>query len=350
MAMAGFLVSQHLLPPLLSGGGAVAAAPRDPAAEEERRLVVCYGYADLEQGIVALHPSAAGRVAEVPVQENQDVPAEAVLLRLDDRSARLHVEEAKAVLDESLAKLAEAEKGPERHRADLDRQKVAVEVARRRIASAEHTLTARQERQKIDAIGRYKEDPVTAQSVASSAEHVRELEQAEKLERENLRVLELKDPELEVNSTRAEVATMRARLRQAEETLEEYTLRAPAAGKVLRILVSRGELLSTQPKPAAIQFCPDRPRVIRAEVDQAFAQRLKVGQPALVEDDGNSEKTWTGHVSRVADWYTQRRMIAEEQLQMKDVRTLECIITLDPKQPPVRIGQRVRVTVSRAGP
>ena len=34
-----------------------------------------------------------------------------------------------------------------------------------------------------------------------------------------------------------------------------------------------------------------------------------------------------------------------EPLQFNDVRTLECIVTLDPGQPPLRIGQRVRVTL-----
>jgi multidrug resistance efflux pump len=143
---------------------------------------------------------------------------------------------------------------------------------------------------------------------------------------------------------------MRARLSEAERVLEEHVLRAPQAGKVLRIFVSPGELLTTPPKRMAVQFCPDKPRVIRAEVDQAFAARVKVGLPAVVEDDGTSGPAWRGHVSRISDWYTQRRQVADEQLQLKDVRTLECLIALDPDQPPLRIGQRVRVTINRARP
>jgi hypothetical protein len=52
----------------------------------------------------------------------------------------------------------------------------------------------------------------------------------------------------------------------------------------------------------------------------------------------------------MADWYTQRRLVNEEQLQLKDVRTLECLIALDPGQPPLLIGQRVRVTISDVKP
>ena len=116
---------------------------------------------------------------------------------------------------------------------------------------------------------------------------------------------------------------------------------------MLRIFATPGEILNPQPKKMAVQFCPSRPRLIRAEVEQVFAQRVQVGQPAVVEDDGRSGTIWRGHVKRIADWYTQRRLIADEQLQLKDVRTLECLIALEEGQPPLRIGQRVRVTISR---
>jgi multidrug resistance efflux pump len=118
----------------------------------------------------------------------------------------------------------------------------------------------------------------------------------------------------------------------------------------LRLFVTPGELVSLQPKKMAVQFCADRPRFIRAEVEQVFASRLKVGQPADLEDDSRSGTTWRGHVMRIADWYAQRRLVAEEQLQLKDVRTLECLIALEPGQESVRIGQRVRVTVRQAPP
>ena len=67
------------------------------------------------------------------------------------------------------------------------------------------------------------------------------------------------------------------------------------------------------------------------------ASRGEPGQVPATEDD-------------ISDWYTQRREVAEEQLQLKDVRTLECLIVLDPGQPPLRIGQRVRATICRTAP
>jgi hypothetical protein len=82
-------------------------------------------------------------------------------------------------------------------------------------------------------------------------------------------------------------------------------------------------------------------------VEQEFAFRVKVGQPAVIRDDSSSETVWRGRVSVLSDWYTQRRSVLQEPLQVNDVRTVECLITLDPQQQPLRIGQRVRVRIGK---
>jgi multidrug resistance efflux pump len=352
LAMFGFLACQHLLLPFLPTGEAtaLAAGPAVTPAEDEKKVVVCYGYADLEGGVTTLHPTQSGRVEEILVKENDTVPAGGVLVRLDDRAARLRVEEAKAVLEEATARLAKAEKAPEQHRLKIQVQQAALEMARHRLAAAQHTLAGRQEQLKEERIGRVLDSPVTVELVASTAQRVKEFEEVARAEQFKLADLELQDPRVELQRVQAEVAAMRARWLQAEEVLKEHTLRAPVAGQVLRIFVAPGELISAQPKRMAVQFCPDQPRFVRAEVDQAFAQRVKIGQPAVVEDDSSFGTSWRGRVMRLSDWYTQRREIAEEQLQLKDVRTLECLIVLDPGQPPLRIGQRVRATIRRADP
>ena len=61
-----------------------------------------------------------------------------------------------------------------------------------------------------------------------------------------------------------------------------------------------------------------------------------------------TNETWRGKVVRLSDWYTHRRSMLQEPLQFNDVRTLECIVQLDPGQSALRIGQRVRVTLGAA--
>jgi len=93
------------------------------------------------------------------------------------------------------------------------------------------------------------------------------------------------------------------------------------------------------------------PLIVRAEVEQEFAGRVAVGQKALVQDDATGGGSWRGQVKSLSGWYSHRRSMLLEPLQFNDVRTLECIVTLDPDQDltQLRIGQRVRVTLTGAG-
>src|SRR5262249_9791867 len=159
---------------------------------------------------------------------------------------------------------------------------------------AQHTLKGRRTQMRIESFGRIREDPVTTEEVASTAERIKEFEEVLNEEEARLKALEAQHPEADVARVRAEVSTMSVRLHDAARVLEEHILGAPKAGKVLRIFVTLGELLTSPPKRMAIQFCPDEPRIIRAEVDQAFASRVAVGLPAVAEDDSAASPTWRG--------------------------------------------------------
>jgi multidrug resistance efflux pump len=169
----------------------------------------------------------------------------------------------------------------------------------------------------------------------------------ERAERAKLRELELYDASMVVKRAKVEVDVHQAQLEQAARGVRDCLLTAPADGTVLRILVGPGDVLGAQPKQAAVVFCPDGRRIIRAEVEQEFARDVAVGQLAAVQDDTTADgPIWHGRVLRVSDWYTHRRSILQEPFQLNDVRTLECLIALDPGRQPLRIGQRVRVTIT----
>jgi multidrug resistance efflux pump len=173
---------------------------------------------------------------------------------------------------------------------------------------------------------------------------VKALESAVEGETTKLNGLEAVDPYIGVTLAMNDLNARKARLSKAEYALKETTLVAPFKGSVLRINTSVGETLGPNPKLPAIMFCPSTKRIVRAEVEQEFAGKISLNQLALMQDDcSTSTQTWRGKVVRISDWYTHRRSILLEPLQFNDVRTLECIIDLDPGQPILRIGQRVRV-------
>ena len=134
-------------------------------------------------------------------------------------------------------------------------------------------------------------------------------------------------------------------VRKAELALDECVVRAPKAGRVLRVWAKEGEVLSSTPRQPALEFLIEGPRIVRAEVEQEYAQNVHVGQTARIQDDTRTGRSWTGKVVRVSPWYTHRRSILFEPLQFNDVRTIECIIRFEEEKPDVRIGQRMRVTL-----
>jgi multidrug resistance efflux pump len=152
-----------------------------------------------------------------------------------------------------------------------------------------------------------------------------------------------------VELAQRDVDAKREQLKKAEYGLKECTVCAPVKGKVLRSQLSVGQVLGPSPTQPVVLFCPALPYVVRAEVEQEFAGRVQEGQKALIQDDATGGGSWTGRVKSISGWYSHRRSMLLEPLQFNDVRTLECIITLDPGQPELRIGQRVRVTLEGAG-
>lgn len=317
----------------LRGQGTDSAADRVAAGS-----VVCFGHVDLENGVTRLHPTQPGRVAETPVREGDVVPAGAVLLRMVDdvpraqaERARIGLESAQRDLDYGRATL------PRKHELEVQMQSGAVLLA---------TFM-----EKIKKLGYEYKRELSGKGVSSAnevavAKEEWEAAQVQVRQEENkLKLLQMQDPQVEVRRLEAIAGERAAQHQQALADLAEYTIRAPKAGTVLRISCGPGDPLGPTSRQVAIEFAGDGRRIVRAEVEQAFAARVVAGLPVTIEDGTNAGGHWTGRVERVGDWYTNKREIVQEPDRFNDVRTKECVIALDPGQPPLSINQRVLVTI-----
>lgn len=303
--------------------------------------VVAQGHVDVRQGVIVLHPSQPGRVVKIEVPEGQSVSkADMPLLYLDNRLAILKCAEARAAYQAAQAQLELTRKLGEQHAVKGRQQDAAIKIAEQNQRSAEADFR----RQKKLHEGKAIPDEVLAIADAQ-VERARGMVEAEKARREELQVHSL-DAEQSIRRVDAEVAVAKARLDQAQLALDECVIRSPCAGKVLRLQVGVGDLLTAQPLQPAVSFLPDEPLVVRAEVHQEDVGRVQVGDAAEIHDDsGVDTQTWHGEVAYVADWLARRRSVLLEPGQLNDVRTLECIIKLTDSKPGLRIGQRVRVHI-----
>jgi multidrug resistance efflux pump len=325
-----------------SRGAPPAASERHETkttASTDSEGIVCFGQVDLMHGVTALFPLQPGRVAEVLVEEGQTVAEGAVLIRLEDGSARSRVVEAQAMLDEAELRLKQARKLPEQQESRIAQQQEAVAAMRER-RSAANRQVERQKKLVDDKIGDKKDLDI-------SEDHLRELDAMLRGEEKRLDDLKKQDIRDDIRRAEKEVEAMKARRDQAKIALDECVLKAPRRGTVLRLLVGPGDVLSAGAKQPAVQFAIQGPQVVRADVEQEFVGRIAVGQTAQVQDETQLGRTWQGKVERIANWVTQRRSVLHEPLQFTDVRTVEVLITLDSGQPPLRIGQRVRVRIQK---
>lgn len=335
LLLAGSLLGANYV---LNGAHPVSASKPEVEKPQTPYGIVALGFSDIEAGVASLYPVQQGRVVEL-AEEGRSVKKGDLLLRVDNRAAEYRLREAKADVAAAREMSRQAESVPQQYQEKLKQQELAIEANKNKRAIFEQEYKIKQkifneirstENEKILA-----EEKVKAQDAVIAAEEAK------------LRELKLIDPKVDVERARADLAAKEARLEQAKLALEECDLRAPSDGMVLRVLCHLHELLTTGAKAPAIQFAPNGPKIIRAEVLQEWASKVKVGQDVSIADDTFAGPTWTGKVKRISPWFAHKRSVIIEPFMFNDVRTLECLVEVTSEETPLRIGQRVRVTIQQ---
>ena len=313
-----------------------------PADPGHMKVAATLAHVDVEPGVAKLYTLQPGRVVKVAAHDNDVVEAGAVLVQLDATVAKADLARARAAL-----KVAENDRDKAKFLAVQRDAQIAGQTAA--VAAKKAELEAAQKKRDL-AKRHYDRQYLSKEEYEAYEAAVRAHEEAVKIEEAKLSALEKADtPPLDLSSAEEQVKAKQGDVDKAEFALRQCTITAPSKGTVLRVAVSEGDVLGPTPREPAVVFCPDKPRIIRAEVEQEFAGRLFLGQTALVRDDSTNSTVYRGKVTRLSDWFSHRRSMLQEPMQFNDVRTLECIITLDPgEEAPLRIGQRVRVTLEAA--
>jgi multidrug resistance efflux pump len=337
VAGAGWLI-QH------PAAGAQENSPQSLADAGSPVGIIAHGLVDVKDGVRRLFPLQTGRVVWV-APEGKSCESDDVLLRLDNRLAMAEVERAKAALQESEARHEQAKMLPLQHDFDLRAQRAKVKAAEEYVTSVKKNREAKEATQKLGGtfITKTELDAVEALLISAKAKVTAEQAMLEKFETFK--------PALEVERALADANAKKADLDKADKAVKQlYEVRAPAKGKVLRVQTAVGELTGPQSPQVPVQFSPDEERIVRAEVMQDWAANVKVGQECEIQDEAIPGKRWKGRVTRVSDWFTHRRSIIQEPFQLNDVRTLECLVSIEGGADQLRIGQRLRVTIKQGGP
>lgn len=327
-----------------TGTGAEGSSPSATTITDAEERVVCVAFVDAGSGVVPLYPLQPGRVAKVVIQEGESVKSGAILMEMENTLAKAQLAEAEADVAAGNEQIKQALLLVDQQKQAISAQKAGIEAKEFELGSAKAKL------KQLDSL--VKNKLAKPEELESASELVRAGEKAVEVEQAKLRAAQTLKPEIAVEQARNDLKAREARLEKARFALEETRIKAPADGTVLRWYIHEGETLGPAPRTPAVMFCRAGKKVVRAEVEQEFAGRVHMGQKAEIRDDTTvSGPLYTGKVTRVSDWYSHRRSIILEPLQYNDVRTLECLIEIDEtgSNPPLRIGQRVRVKLMGKG-
>ena len=316
-----------------SSPSAFTATPSPATPSNEK--VIGIGYADVEGGATPLSLPIPGAVQQIFIREGQRVHKGQPMIRLSDGKAAAQVARAEATVLEAKTKLARARRAPAAQEIEIKQQEQAIAAARsQRVAAERHIETLR---------GLTGSDTVPEEKLLAALDQMDGLTATLNVEQLRLQRMRLEKPDEQLQLAEAALKAAEAELAAARQTLADHSLSAPRDGDVLRVLVSAGQLAGINPLSPAIWFKPDEPTIVRTEVDQAFTGQMKEGMTAEFFDDNRQKKLGRGKVVRLAPWIAQRRSLLDEPFQRNDVRTLECMVSVDAADEDLRIGQRLRV-------
>lgn len=274
------------------GGPPPPARLESQATDQPELVAAAKGRIDIEGGLVKLAAKRDGVVHEVLVEEGAQVKSGQVLLVLDDQQARLSAALVEAELVEARSALAPLQ--------------VKLEAADREV----RRLT-----------------PLMTKKMVEQRELDRALDTAALLRSE-------------IEAARATIGTAERRLEVAELEIEQHVVRAPGDGRIVRRTARPGDGVSILNVTPLFLFAPDRPRIVRAELEERYLTRVRPGQAALVTMEADDSQRFPATVLRLG-LVVGQRTASDDPNERQDNRVVECVLAID--APDLLIGQRVIV-------
>jgi membrane fusion protein, multidrug efflux system len=311
--------------------------------------------AQVDAHVAPIAARIGGTVAEVPVKENQEVEAGAVLVVIDPRDYQVALDKARAELataeaDAAAARVnvpitstaatsnvSTARGGVEQAQAGIEGAQRAIDAATARVATAE----ARQREAEANAaktakdVERFKgllaKDEVSQQqydaavgaadaaraATDSARSQVQEAQAGISVAQSQLmqaragatqataQLQTAQSGPQEVTAQRARAASadakvlqQRAAVQQAELNLQYTTLRAPMKGIVSRKGVEVGQVV--QPGQPLMTVIPLEEVWVTANFKETQLEKMRPGQPAVIEVDAYGGRDFKAHVESLA--------------------------------------------------
>ncbi|MFT0799504.1 efflux RND transporter periplasmic adaptor subunit [Synechococcus sp. R5-12] len=304
----GWMLLGLLLAGLGGSGLLIQRQLQQQRAERLERLTVPVQVVDLTQRLrvsgqvqplrqVNVSPRESGRLAELLVDQGDEVVAGQLLARMDYGDLASGIRQAQARIQELQARLAEQQAG--------ERPQVIAAAQARVDAARSQVDLAQRELERIQAL-------VQAGVIARSELDQRSarLEQAQadlRAAQQELERLQLGSRPETLQQIQAQIAQAQAELAQRQSRLADTEVRAPFSGVVVQRFAEVGSFVA--PTTAASDATAASSSSIlalaqgievRAEVPEAQIAQVRVGQPVEIRSLAYPDRLVQGRVKRIA--------------------------------------------------
>jgi multidrug resistance efflux pump len=288
------------------GSDKEAKSDLEQASNEPVEVNRVMGIAEIEplNRITQLSSEVSGRIKSIEIVIGERVQENSIVLTLDSDNER-------AIIDQGNARINTQTKV-------VESLNTSLEVLKNQLAKAKRDY-ARNE-------SLYNGKAITKEALENSQFEISNLEKQIEAQRSNITEQESRIPEI-----KADVSISRI-------NLSKKTVRAPVSGTLLSLDVSKGEYLSLNQLIG--EFAPDGPIMALTEIDELFADKVELGQRAVIKSQGSDEILARGKVVLMSPYLRKKSLFSENSSNLEDRRVREVRVELDSSSN-VLIGSRV---------
>lgn len=143
-------------------------------------------------------------------------------------------------------------------------------------------------------------------------------------------------------SEQSRLLELQAELAQARVDLSRRFIRALTNGTILNMNINQGSYVKAYQSFG--DFAPSGPLAVKAEVDELFAQKLKLGQKAKISLYAQQDTVATGKIVYLAPALSKKSIFSDQPSDFEDRRVRKVTIALLTHKP-VLIGSRVNAFI-----
>jgi multidrug efflux pump subunit AcrA (membrane-fusion protein) len=282
---------------------------KNESLEVKPARIVGLGRVEPELKILDLTSEAAGIVTKIKVEPGIDVKKGEILLELEN-------EIQKALLNQAIARIQTQVFQIKASAAALASTRIKAENAKISFDRAKILLEQNAEAQVTYDLAKTEYE--------SLLEEIKRLEAVATAEK---KLLQLYEAEKDLASTE----------------LEKRQIKAPVNGKILAIDITVGSYISQQTIFGT--FAPESPLTVWCEIDELFADQVKIGQKASIRLQGSTDILSSGQVIFAGPYLRKKSIFSDDVGDLEDRRIREVRILLGDTEE-LLIGTRVECVIS----